>query len=893
MFFCERDLRATKMLDIRGSAWVGLSFLSGTLSAHPATFLATALGFLSEKKLKWPWRRVGTSAEPSLSEEPQDDRYQAQKMEALGRLTGGIAHDFNNLLTVILGNATALRVGAEARGDSQAVQRAEMIERAAERGGRLASQLLAFSRKQMLRPETVSVYPVISAMIDLLTQAAGEPVRIRLHTDRGLWKCRVDVGQLESAILNLVLNARDAMPDGGNIVIACGNHRETGSPSGAGNRGTGDYVRIDVKDTGHGIPSDIRKKVFEPFFTTKSFGQGSGLGLSQVHGFAGQSGGWVELESAVGVGTTMSLFLPREKSHDADPPASLGRGVTVVVLEPDPDILGRACETLRHAGYHALMAADASTALAHLVSGQRVHLLVTERDLPGGISGIELARSARQVHPGLRVLVASKAAQGDARQFDFLTKPYRAADLINVVGAVLTSDTFSVETEQLLADARAVAARGVRLPVEQGLSDLHPEPGMRDGTIRLGVMPFRVFKGDTDTPFAAGLAEEITTALSRFRSITCVASASIGSLADEPVGETQQWRKLDLDFLVQGSLRARGSEIRVILRLINMRGSGEMSWGQRFDSPLPDLLNLQDRIAQEIAAQVVPELVIWEGQESSIRPQVDPTAYHLMLQAIPAVYRLDEAGFREAGARLEQALALDPSSASCHSWLAHWYLFLVGQGWAADPTQAVQRAEWLSQQAIILDPGDARGFTIAGHVRAFLHKDAQAALWLHERAIALNPSLAMAWCYSGLAHSYLGRHAEAIHRIQTAQQLSPFDPHGFFYEMALGMPYLLTGQYEQAVRVGRRSRDLNPGFSSSYKGLVAALGHLGEIREAAVLLKQLMALEPNFSICTAVERSPLLRSEDLQRYAEGLRLAGVPETEQVGARIRGKRTVPF
>ena len=167
---------------------------------------------------------------------------------------------------------------------------------------------------------------------------------------------------------------------------------------------------------------------------------------------------------------------------------------------------------------------------------------------------------------------------------------------------------------------------------------------------------------------------------------------------------------------------------------------------------------------------------------------------------------------------------LIPRAPSCHAWLAHWYLFLVGQGWATDIALAAERADSLSQQAVILDPGDARGFAVAGHVRAFLHKDAEAALWLHERAIDLNPNLAIAWCYSGLAHSYLGQHSEAIRRIEHAQRLSPFDPHSYFFDMALGMAFLLIGQYEAAARVGRRARDLNPGFSSTYRALLAALG---------------------------------------------------------------------
>ena len=210
---------------------------------------------------------------------------------------------------------------------------------------------------------------------------------------------------------------------------------------------------------------------------------------------------------------------------------------------------------------------------------------------------------------------------------------------------------------------------------------------------------------------------------------------------------------------------------------------------------------------------------------------------------------MDEAGFREAGALLERSLALDPSSAVCHAWLAHWYFCLAGQGWATDIALAAERANSLSQQAVILDPGDARGFAVAGHVRAFLHKDAEAALWLHERAIDLNPNLAIAWCYSGLAHSYLGQHSEAIRRIQHAQRLSPFDPWSFFFDTALGMRVSLSPVSTKPPRsVGRRARDLNPGFSSTYRALLAALGHLGARQEAASVRKALMALEPGFSI---------------------------------------------
>jgi signal transduction histidine kinase/TolB-like protein/CheY-like chemotaxis protein len=840
---------------------------------------------------------AGTGQAPA---QPPEALYQAQKMESLTRLTGGLAHDFNNLLTVVIGNATALRLDADARGDTKGVRRAEMIERAAERGSRMAGQLLAFSRNQMLRPESLSAYSALSAMHELLGQAAGEGVRIHLVADNDLWNCRVDPGQLDSAVLNLVLNARDAMPIGGSITIACHNQTVNFKQERGSARSSGDYVRIDIKDTGTGIPPNLLESVFEPFFTTKPIGKGSGLGLAQVHGFAGQSGGWVDLESQLGRGTTVSLFLPRARDPESNPimpadwPTPSGTEPTVLVVEPDADVRTTICEILDLSGYRALAATNASGALAYLISDEPVDVLFTEVRLPGGVSGTALACDARRMRPDLRALLTSGSAgeathevRGDDRGFEFLMKPYQASDLVRVLGALLKGDSFSIETEQLLSEARDIAPlmRPLNAPraVEE-LSDANRPAGSRQlqstgprRTIRLGVMPFKTIGPTDESGFSSGLAEEITGAFSRFRWITCVAPASVATVANEPLGQTSRWQQLDLDFLVEGTLRTQDNEVRILARLLNMRGSGEIIWARRFDSSMPDILNLEDEIASETAAQVAPELLVWEGERAASRPRVHPTAYDLMLRAIPAIYRLDQAGFRAAGSLLERSLDLDPSSAACHSWLAHWYLLLIGQGWAMDTADAIQRADQLARRAVALDPGDARGFTVAGHVRAFLHREAEEAISLHERAIALNPNLALAWCYSGLAHSYLGLHTDAIRHIQHARRLSPHDPHGFFFDMASMVPFLLTGDYETAAQLGRRARNAHPGFSSTYKGLLAALGNLGLASETAELRRELLVLEPQFSVQQAIMRSPLLRQEDRDRYAEGLRLSGIPE----------------
>jgi nitrogen-specific signal transduction histidine kinase/TolB-like protein/FixJ family two-component response regulator len=839
-------------------------------------------------------------------DERQEALHWTHKTESLVRLTGGVAHDFNNLLTVVIGNATALRLDAQARADIRGVQRAESIERAAERGGRLASQLLAFSRNQTLHPESLSAYSALSALHALLGQAAGDTVRIRLLADKGLWNCRVDPGQLDSTILNLVLNSRDAMPTGGNITISCRNQTVGGAQVPDSAKRAGDYVQIDVVDTGTGIAPDLLEKVFEPFFTTKPIGQGSGLGLAQVHGFVGQSGGWVELKSHPGRGTTVSLYLPRATEPGCDIlaqpewPARSGTEQTVLVVEPEADVRTTICGILTSSGYCAVAATNASGALAYLDSDASVHVLVTETRLPGNVSGTELARDARLVRPDLRVLLTSSSgdeatdeAHDDDTNFEFLMKPYQASDVVRVVGALLKGDTFSVETEQLLAEVQDVVPAMSPLLEPRttgGLSDANRpaksqqllSAGARRNAIRLGVMPFKTARSKRGGDVSWGLAEELSSAFARFRWITCIAPASVAVVADEPLGQTARWRQLDLDFLVEGTLRTKGSEIRFLARLLDMRGSGEIIWTRGFDGKMPDILQLQDRIASETAAQVAPELLVWEGENAASRPRVNPTAYDLMLRAIPAIYRLDQTSFRGAGLLLERSLELDPSSAACHSWLAHWYLLLIGQGWAADTVGASGRADQLAQRAVVLDPGDARGFTVAGHVRAFLHREAKAALSLHERAIALNSNLALAWCYAGLAHSYLGQHTEAIRRIQRARRLSPHDPHGFFFDMALVMPFLLSGESEIAAQLGRRARDAHPGLSSTYKGLLAALGNLGYTREAGALRTELFELEPQFSVEEAIVRSPLLQQEDLDRYAEGLRLAGIPERSDGG-----------
>lgn len=445
----------------------------------------------------------------------------------------------------------------------------------------------------------------------------------------------------------------------------------------------------------------------------------------------------------------------------------------------------------------------------------------------------------------------------------------RAYERCATVLAETTGVPPSAETEALIATVRERASSRA---AERAVAHRPDERG-----IRLGVLPLRALDNGSDEELSVGLAEEITTALSRFRWISLISSTTLSALAGELPALSPRWRGLDLDVLLDGTIQRSAGRVRVTVRLLDMRAAGEVIWSRRFDRTAGDILTLQDEIAAETAAQVDPELLLREGRRAASQPPRHPKAYDLLLRGIPAVYRLEEAGFRAAGEDFAAAAALDPDYAPVQAWWAYWHVFLVGQGWARDAAAAMRRAGELAERAVALDPSDARALSIAGHVRAFLHRDIDAAVQLHEQALRLNPCLPIAWTFSGMAQSYAGNHDEAIRRIDKARQLSPFDPHGFFFEMALMIPHLARGDYDVVVALGRRATALNPSLSSTQKGYLSALGHLRRKQEQAAVRERLLRLEPGFCVKLALARSPFMRDEDRMRYAEGLRLAGLSE----------------
>lgn len=354
----------------------------------------------------------------------------ARKMEAVGQLTGGIAHDFNNLLTVVLGHADLLMRKPEA---TPIRRQLEAIKLAADRGQTLTRQLLAFARRQALAPEAVDLNQLVSNFLPLVRQAVGDAVTVDWKRSAEPIFVMVDANQLENALLNLAVNARDAMAGSGRIVLQV-----------AGSDGEG---VITVADTGCGMSQETRERLFEPFYTTKEVGRGSGLGLSQVYGFIQQSGGRVEIDSTPGEGSTFALRLPltdqRPQEVRADPgKEDAPRGTErLLIVEDDPSVLGVGFETLQGLGYRCEYAVDAQAALARLEVDQDFDLVFSDVVMPGPINGIDLARRCRASHPGLAVLLTSgyvgDAALQDVQEFDVLEKPYERSVLARRLRAVL------------------------------------------------------------------------------------------------------------------------------------------------------------------------------------------------------------------------------------------------------------------------------------------------------------------------------------------------------------------------------------------------------------------------------------------------------------------------
>ncbi len=374
----------------------------------------------------------------------------AQKMEAVGRLTGGIAHDFNNILTVIHGAVELLT--PQLRNDEMLFPLLQAVDEAAERGAQLTQRMLAFARKQPLRSQAIDMNDIVNRAAKLLQRTLGEDIALKTSLSDGLWTASADASQLEDAILNLAVNARDAMPTGGHLILETENVvLDTQSSVEFADIASGEYVALIVTDSGTGMPPDVIERAFEPFFTTKDVGRGTGLGLSMIYGFVKQSGGHVKIYSEMGHGTSIKIFLPRSDQEarpvareEAEGIVRVKTGERILVVEDSASVRSVAVNMLQSLGYEVLQASDGKIALEMLKSVGNLDLLFTDLVMPNGISGQELARSAREQRPGLKVLFTSGYSEsflkerGDTHgKIQLLSKPYRKLKLAEAIRSVL------------------------------------------------------------------------------------------------------------------------------------------------------------------------------------------------------------------------------------------------------------------------------------------------------------------------------------------------------------------------------------------------------------------------------------------------------------------------
>ena len=430
-------------------AWM-LVMASHLIFGLPATLALIGLGFVALRRTERLQQEVGRR------EATEQALRQAQKMEAVGRLSGGIAHDFNNMLTVILGNIDmALRRGGE---DNPRIQRLlESARQASERAAILVQRLLAFSRQHPQEVKSVDINRLVQSMSELLRRTIGETITVETVLAGGLWKVAVDVNQLENAILNLAVNARDAMPNGGRLTIETSNSYLDDAYVAANSEGlvAGQYVMLAVTDSGTGMSREVTERAFEPFFTTKPAGMGTGLGLSMVYGFAKQSSGHIKIYSELDEGTTIKLYFPRlaeqrglpdwsdERASTRRAPAPRG-SETILLVEDDEEVRKFAAEVLREQGYNLHVASDGASALRLLDAESNISMLFTDVVLPGGMNGRQLADEAQRRRPSLKVLYATGYTRNaiihqgrlDA-EVELLTKPFTAEALVRKVRQML------------------------------------------------------------------------------------------------------------------------------------------------------------------------------------------------------------------------------------------------------------------------------------------------------------------------------------------------------------------------------------------------------------------------------------------------------------------------
>ena len=426
-------------------------------------------------------------------------------------------------------------------------------------------------------------------------------------------------------------------------------------------------------------------------------------------------------------------------------------------------------------------------------------------------------------------------------------------------------------------DRSGVSHTSIMLPeAADVMRPLQTEDMLQTQGWRIAVLPFRSLGASLDAGLSLGLAEEISAAMARYRMPRLIATGSFWEGAGPVQDALARCRAFNLDYVISGTIQASGQRIRVTVTLLDVGMDFEVIWASRFEGTTDDLFTLQDNIASQTVAQIDPELLKRHQFHGAEARTPNAVAHHTVLTAIQGIYRPDKARFLAARELLVDAIELDPEYAAAHAWLAYWSIMAVGQGWSDDSARDSMMAGSAAESAIVFDPLDARGVSIAGHVKAYLQHDVEAGLTLHHRAISLNPNLPIAWTLSSCARIYLGEHSAAIEEATTAIALSPSDPHVFFAEHAAMTAQMFLGNLEAAEILAASVLERKPGHASALKVRIATLGLMNRTQEASEYLRQLRLITPNITITDILSRPPL-RPRDVDIYRMGLQLAGVPD----------------
>jgi tetratricopeptide (TPR) repeat protein len=385
--------------------------------------------------------------------------------------------------------------------------------------------------------------------------------------------------------------------------------------------------------------------------------------------------------------------------------------------------------------------------------------------------------------------------------------------------------------------------------------------------LRVMVKPFQALVSHVEAMAAVLLSQEIAAGLARFRWFDVITPGACrdGSLLPH----------IGADYVVEGHLSGGAQRVQVSVRLLDMAKLSQLVWSDRFDVPISELDELNERIVPPVVARIDSVILFIEGQQREGKPL---DADNLVLKAIPLMYSMERDRYETAGRLIADALRADDSNANLLAWAAFWQVWYVGQGWAADPAQALAIAQDRAVRAIRLDPQNAEATGIYGHICAFLNKDFEAAMHYFDCALRLNPNLAFIWALSAPTCCYVGQPDLALTRLDRYRELAPADPMFPLWEYFYAIAYFFKHDYEQAVAIGRRAAKANPDFVNGYKPLIAALGHLGRLDEAAPYIDKLLRLEPNFTVTSFGRVYPFLKEADRDHYMQGLLLAGVPRS---------------